>query len=179
MSAANVTATGVLAELDDYAKQEIRIAAVLNGGVSLAVWISGVVLELHHVALSSQGLGSWRPYRQVLDLLGPFVAAHPNTKVRHVEEFARCTLPNGDRHRAGFVSYTSNGVVVVWKQGFLWRGNGQYVLDKPAAVSSDWDSTGLTARLTDGSVLRIDWLAGSPERVGAEAAFDTFKPLPR
>jgi len=70
MSAANVTATGVLAELDDYAKQEIRIAAVLNGGVSLAVWISGVVLELHHVALSSQGLGSWRPYRQVLDLLG-------------------------------------------------------------------------------------------------------------
>lgn len=49
MSAANVTTAGAIAELDDYAKQEIRIAAVLNGGVSLAVWMSGVVLELHHL----------------------------------------------------------------------------------------------------------------------------------
>ncbi len=55
-------------QVDD--EQEIRIAAVLNGGVSLAVWISGVVLELHHLALASQGLGTWTPYKRVLDLLG-------------------------------------------------------------------------------------------------------------
>lgn len=41
MSAANPTPASPTADLDDYAKQEIRIAAVLNGGVSLAVWMSG------------------------------------------------------------------------------------------------------------------------------------------
>ena len=51
---------------DELATSEIRIALVLNGGVSLAVWMSGVVLELHHLALASQNLGEWHPYRQVL-----------------------------------------------------------------------------------------------------------------
>ncbi|MFD8705351.1 patatin-like protein [Kitasatospora sp. NPDC059648] len=32
--------------------QEIRLAVVLNGGVSLAVWMSGVTLELHHLAMA-------------------------------------------------------------------------------------------------------------------------------
>jgi patatin-related protein len=53
--------------------QEIRIATVLNGGVSLAVWMSGVTLELHHLALSAQQIDRWRPYQQVLDLLGATV----------------------------------------------------------------------------------------------------------
>ncbi len=52
------------------AQQEIRVAAVLNGGVSLAIWMSGVTLELEHLALASQGIGSWDPYKQLLDLLG-------------------------------------------------------------------------------------------------------------
>ena len=50
-------------KLEDFAKQEIRLAAVLNGGVSLAVWMSGVTLEMHHLAMASQGLGSWPTYR--------------------------------------------------------------------------------------------------------------------
>jgi patatin-related protein len=50
----------------DYTTSEIRIAVVLNGGVSLAVWMSGVTLELHHLALASQNLGEWRAYRRVL-----------------------------------------------------------------------------------------------------------------
>ena len=57
-------------QLDDLALQEIRIAAVLNGGVSLAVWMSGVTLELHHLALSSQGIKTWPTYGEVLHLLG-------------------------------------------------------------------------------------------------------------
>jgi patatin-related protein len=55
--------------IGEYARQDIRIAAVLNGGVSLAVWMSGVVLEFHHLALSSKNLGSWQTYRGVLGLL--------------------------------------------------------------------------------------------------------------
>jgi patatin-related protein len=39
---------------DDMNRQEIRLAVVLNGGVSLAVWISGVTLELHHLAMAEQ-----------------------------------------------------------------------------------------------------------------------------
>lgn len=64
------SSAGAVADLQVDDKQEIRIAAVLNGGVSLAVWISGVVLELHHLALASQGLGTWTPYEKVLELLG-------------------------------------------------------------------------------------------------------------
>lgn len=57
-------------KLEPYSLQEIRIAAVLNGGVSLAVWMSGVTLELHHLALSSQDIDDWPTYGEVLDLLG-------------------------------------------------------------------------------------------------------------
>ena len=57
-------------KMEDFAVQEIRIAAVLNGGVSLAVWMSGVTLELHHLALSAQDIETWPTYREVLDLLG-------------------------------------------------------------------------------------------------------------
>ena len=57
-------------EVRDFAKQEIRLAAVLNGGVSLAVWMSGVTLEFQHVALASAGLGLWQTYADVLDALG-------------------------------------------------------------------------------------------------------------
>lgn len=64
------TSTDTVRDLEVDDEQEIRIAAVLNGGVSLAVWISGVVLELHHLALASQGLGTWTPYKRVLELLG-------------------------------------------------------------------------------------------------------------
>jgi hypothetical protein len=32
----------------DRSRQDIRVAVVLNGGVSLAVWISGVTLELYN-----------------------------------------------------------------------------------------------------------------------------------
>lgn len=54
---------------DEWLRQQIRIAVVLNGGVSLAVWMSGVVLELHHLALASQGRGSSVVYAKLLDLL--------------------------------------------------------------------------------------------------------------
>jgi patatin-related protein len=59
--------------VDNPSQQEIRIAVVLNGGVSLAIWMSGVVLELHHLALASQGLerasASWPVYSETLKLL--------------------------------------------------------------------------------------------------------------
>lgn len=56
--------------IPEFAKQEIRLAAVLNGGVSLAVWMSGVTLEMHHLAMSSFELGNWTTYQGVLDALG-------------------------------------------------------------------------------------------------------------
>ena len=40
---------------DDDSTLEIRIAAVLNGGVSLAIWVSGVCVELHHLVLTAAG----------------------------------------------------------------------------------------------------------------------------
>lgn len=62
---------GSLPPLPDDARQEIRIAAALNGGVSLAIWMSGVTLELHHLALSSHdGVTPWQPYREILRVLG-------------------------------------------------------------------------------------------------------------
>ena len=62
---------GRSAALTDFDRQDIRVAVVMNGGVSLAIWISGVTLELHHLALA-RGEPADRPsvYRQVLDLLG-------------------------------------------------------------------------------------------------------------
>ncbi|MFD4507045.1 patatin-like protein [Streptomyces sp. NPDC058457] len=51
-------------DVDD---QDIRLAVVMNGGVSLAVWISGVTLELHRLATARRG--ACRAYAPLLDLL--------------------------------------------------------------------------------------------------------------
>jgi patatin-related protein len=51
----------------DLGRQEIRIAVVLNGGVSLAVWISGVTLELHRLAMAKQD--EEKTYGPLLNLL--------------------------------------------------------------------------------------------------------------
>jgi patatin-related protein len=52
---------------NDSDRQDIRLAVVMNGGVSLAIWISGVTLELHHLAMARR----WEEatYRPLLDLL--------------------------------------------------------------------------------------------------------------
>ncbi|MGW2370997.1 patatin-like protein [Kitasatospora sp. NPDC001683] len=47
--------------------QEIRLAVVLNGGVSLAIWMSGVTLELHHLAMARRWQRS--VYEPLLGLL--------------------------------------------------------------------------------------------------------------
>ena len=44
--------------------EEVRFAVVLNGGVSLAVWMGGVVLELDRLTRASDG------YRNLLRLVG-------------------------------------------------------------------------------------------------------------
>src|SRR4051812_2220947 len=53
--------------------QEIRLAVVLNGGVSLAVWMSGVALELNRLVQASRRRGTdHRPpdtYADLLDVL--------------------------------------------------------------------------------------------------------------
>jgi patatin-related protein len=53
------------AEEDDY--QDIRIAVVMNGGVSLAVWIGGVARELNRLTSAKAGDGSC--YGQLLDVV--------------------------------------------------------------------------------------------------------------
>jgi predicted acylesterase/phospholipase RssA len=52
-------------------RQEIRIAVVMNGGVSLAIWISGVVMELHRIVSSSRKVADQtvREYQALLQLL--------------------------------------------------------------------------------------------------------------
>ncbi|MFF8289652.1 hypothetical protein ACF068_10560 [Streptomyces sp. NPDC016309] len=52
---------------EDIDRQDIRLAVVMNGGVSLAVWIGGVAVELHHLAMARR----WAEpvYRPLLDLL--------------------------------------------------------------------------------------------------------------
>ncbi len=70
MAEPTTTSVTMPPEVRDFAKQEVRLAAVLNGGVSLAVWMSGVTLEFHHLAMASAGLGSWPTYAEVLDVLG-------------------------------------------------------------------------------------------------------------
>src|SRR5688500_10837259 len=48
----------------DVPREQIRFAVVLNGGVSLAVWMGGVVLELDRL---TRGDG---PYADLLDMVG-------------------------------------------------------------------------------------------------------------
>ncbi|MCF3106165.1 patatin-like protein [Streptomyces roseoverticillatus] len=56
-----------MTDADDIDRQDIRVAVVMNGGVSLAVWIGGVAAELHHLAMARR----WDQavYRPLLDLL--------------------------------------------------------------------------------------------------------------
>ncbi|MBF6047255.1 patatin-like protein [Streptomyces sp. NRRL B-1677] len=56
-----------MTDADDIDRQDIRVAVVMNGGVSLAVWIGGVAVELHHLAMARR----WDQavYRPLLDLL--------------------------------------------------------------------------------------------------------------
>ncbi|MFG3577869.1 patatin-like protein [Micromonospora chersina] len=52
---------------DEADRQDIRLAVVMTGGVSLAVWISGVTLEVFRLATARTGAES--PYASLLDLL--------------------------------------------------------------------------------------------------------------
>jgi patatin-related protein len=49
-------------------RQDVRFAVVMNGGSSLAVWISGVAIELCRIASARGGTGT--AYTPLLDLLG-------------------------------------------------------------------------------------------------------------
>lgn len=57
--------------LADADRQDLRLAVVLNGGVSLAVWISGVVVELHRLVQASRRTTDRAadPYAGLLDVL--------------------------------------------------------------------------------------------------------------
>ena len=53
-------------------RQEVRIAVVMIGGVSLAIWIGGVTLELQHLDLASRNLaqrGAQGLYEELLDFM--------------------------------------------------------------------------------------------------------------
>jgi patatin-related protein len=53
-------------------RQEVRIAVVMIGGVSLAIWIGGVTLELQHLDLASRNLaqrGARGLYEELLDFM--------------------------------------------------------------------------------------------------------------
>jgi len=57
------------------AAQEIRLAVVLNGGVSLAIWISGVALELNNLVQASRRLSRYDTTPSAYaDLLGALQA---------------------------------------------------------------------------------------------------------
>jgi patatin-related protein len=66
-------ARGIVEEsrFETFDRQDVRVAVVMNGGVSLAVWISGVAIELHHLvqASRSRARAAWPEYAAVLDLL--------------------------------------------------------------------------------------------------------------
>lgn len=52
-------------------RQDIRLAVVMTGGVSLAIWIGGVTLELHHLVMSCRSDSRmWPTYGELLGLLG-------------------------------------------------------------------------------------------------------------
>ena len=46
--------------------EELRFAVVLNGGVSLAVWMGGATLEIDRVTRDDS------PYRHLLEMVGMF-----------------------------------------------------------------------------------------------------------
>jgi predicted acylesterase/phospholipase RssA len=54
-------------------RQEVRVAVVMIGGVSLAIWIGGVTLELQHLHLAGRHLDRsavpLRVYQELLDFL--------------------------------------------------------------------------------------------------------------
>ena len=54
-------------------RQELRVAVVMIGGVSLAIWIGGVTLELQHLDLAGRHLDRsavpLRVYQELLEFL--------------------------------------------------------------------------------------------------------------
>ena len=46
--------------------KELLIALVLNGGVSLAVWMGGVVHELNRLRMASRGQGDSKAWTRLL-----------------------------------------------------------------------------------------------------------------
>ncbi|WP_432477347.1 patatin-like protein [Nocardioides sp. GXQ0305] len=67
---AQVGTTGLLghAELHAVPEEQVRLAVVLNGGVSLAVWMGGVVLELDRLTKADPAAGT--PYSVLKRLTG-------------------------------------------------------------------------------------------------------------
>ena len=112
----------------------------------------------------------------VVEVLGPALPERPDLKVHHVEEFARVRLPDGDRHRLGFVALTNAGVAVGWRHGWRRRRVGRLMLGPDDALEVAWHERGLHAETDDGSV-ELEWMAGSTERAEVERAFWHHAPL--
>jgi hypothetical protein len=64
---------------DDFDRQDIRLAVVLNGGVSLAIWTSGVTPEAHQLAISRRWDKDNPP-----PTAGPAVGRRAGGRDRHV-----------------------------------------------------------------------------------------------
>jgi hypothetical protein len=62
---------------DDFDRQDIRLAVVLNSGVSLAIWTSGATLEAHQLAIARRWdkdnppLGQGQPTAHCWTYCGP------------------------------------------------------------------------------------------------------------
>ena len=115
---------------------------------------------------------------QVLELLRPYAEAQPTSLVRWVEEFGSCTLPDGSSHRHGFVVATTTGIVLLWKQGFMWKGRGEHEIRR--ADATGWTFEGDTLRIeTAAGTTVVVWREGSPELESWEGAFNRLLPLGR
>lgn len=56
--------------LDEHDLEDVRLAVVMSGGVSLAVWIGGVTNEINRLTESAPAEGDANPYAALLDITG-------------------------------------------------------------------------------------------------------------
>ena len=178
MGASQMASSAQVARFDPDDREDVRLAVVLNGGVSLAIWIGGVAREVNRLSSGSDAY-----YRELADItystVRVDVLAGTSAGGINAPALALAELYGRDLSSLGSLWITDGGFTQLFRDPFaksspsLLKGDDYllgHVRNVFARLKPSADQLELDGRVVDLTVTGALWHA---ERVPFEDAYGT------